>query len=128
MGMHQGSVLSLFLFAVVVDVVTEFSREGALSELLYAKDIVLMSEAMDGLRNKFLKWKQAFESKGLKVTLGKPKVMVSGGITKDGICKREVVPCVVCSLRVKVDSVLCLHCGKWIHSRCVGVKMVTPKF
>ena len=33
-GMHQGSVLSHFLFAVVVDVVTEFTREGALSELL----------------------------------------------------------------------------------------------
>ena len=25
-GMHQGSVLSSFLFAVVVDVVTEFAR------------------------------------------------------------------------------------------------------
>ena len=34
--MHQGSVLSPFIFAVVVDVVTEFAREGALSELLYA--------------------------------------------------------------------------------------------
>ena len=30
-GMHQGSVLPLFLFAVVVDVVTEFAGEGALS-------------------------------------------------------------------------------------------------
>ena len=28
--MHQGSVLSHSLFAVVVDVVTEFAREGAL--------------------------------------------------------------------------------------------------
>ena len=28
-GMHQGSVLSPFLFAVVVDVVTEFARECA---------------------------------------------------------------------------------------------------
>ena len=34
-GMHQGSELSLFLFAVVVDIVTEFAREGALSELFY---------------------------------------------------------------------------------------------
>ena len=36
MEMHQGSLLSPFLFAVVVDVVTEFARMGALSELLYA--------------------------------------------------------------------------------------------
>ena len=43
-GMHQGSVLSPFIFALVIDVVTEFAREGALSELLYADDLVLMNE------------------------------------------------------------------------------------
>ena len=39
--------------------------EGALSELLYADDLDLMSETIEGLRNKFLKWKEVFESKGL---------------------------------------------------------------
>ena len=68
-GMHQGSVLSPFLFAVFVDVVTEFARRGALSELLYADDLVLMSETIEGLTNRFLKWKVAFERKGLKVNL-----------------------------------------------------------
>ena len=53
-GMYQGSVLSPFLFAVVVDVVTEFASEGALSELLYANDLILMSETIEGLMNKFL--------------------------------------------------------------------------
>ena len=51
MGMHHGSVLSPFLFALVVDVVTEFDREGVLSELLYADDLVLMSETTKGLRD-----------------------------------------------------------------------------
>ena len=41
--MHQGSVLLSFLFAVVVDAVTEFTREGAPNEFLYADDIVLMT-------------------------------------------------------------------------------------
>ena len=59
--------------------------EGALSELLYADGLVLMSETIEGLRNTLLKWKEAFESKGLKVNLGKTKVMVCGGITKDGM-------------------------------------------
>ena len=70
-GMHQRSVLSPFLFAVVVNVVIEFAREGALSELLYVDDLVMMSETMEGLGNKFIKWKQAFESMGLKVNLEK---------------------------------------------------------
>ena len=45
-GMHHGSVLSRFLFALVVDVVTDFAGEGALSEELYADDLVLMIEAI----------------------------------------------------------------------------------
>ena len=54
--------------------------------------------------------------------------MVSGGITKDGMSTSKVDPCGVCSLRVKTNSVLCLQCGMWIHSRCAGEKGVTPKF
>ena len=126
-GVHQGSVLSPFLFAVVVDVVTEFAREGALIELLYAGDLVLMSETIKGLRNKLLKWKEAFESKGLKVILFKTKVMVCGGITKDGMSKSKIDPCGICSLIVKANSVLCYQFSKWIHGRCAGVKRVTPK-
>ena len=44
--------------------------EGALSELLHADDLVPMSDAFEGNSNKFLKWKEAFESKGLKFNLG----------------------------------------------------------
>ena len=33
-----------------------------------------MSETIEGLRNNFFRWKEAFESKGLKVNLGKIKV------------------------------------------------------
>ena len=32
---------------------------------------------MKGLKEKFWKWKEAFERKGLKVNLGKTKVVVS---------------------------------------------------
>ena len=37
---------------------------------------MLMSEAIKGLRDKFLKWMGAFDSKCLRVDLGKTKVMV----------------------------------------------------
>ena len=126
--MHQGSVLSPFLFNVVVDVITEFASEGALCKLEHAGDLVMMSETTEGLINNFIKWKEAFENKGLKVNFGKTKVIVSGSITKDGMSKRKVVPCGVSSLTVKVNSVLHPQCGKWIHGTCAGVKKVTPKF
>ena len=84
---------------------------------------MLMTEIIWGLGNTFIKWKLAFESKGLKVNLGKTKVMISGSITKDGMSKSKIDPCGVCSLRVKANSA----CVKWIHDRCAGVKMITPK-
>ena len=55
----------------MLDVVTESVRSGSMSEMLHADDLVLTSEMMEGLREKFWKWKEAFESKGLKVNLEK---------------------------------------------------------
>ena len=31
-------------------------------------------------------------------------------------------------LRAKANSVLCVQCGKWLHSRFSEMKKVTPKF
>ena len=87
-----------------------------------------MNETIEELWNKYLKWKEAFDSKFLKVNLVKTKVMVSGRITNDGISKSNDDPCGVCCLRVKANSVLCVQCGKWIHGRCAGVKWVTSEF
>ena len=39
-GVHQGSALSPLLFAIVVDVITESVRNGLMSEMLYADDLV----------------------------------------------------------------------------------------
>ena len=89
---------------------------------------LMMSETIEELRNQLFKWNEAFESKVLKVILGKTKVMISDGITKDGMSTSNVHPCGVCSLRVNTSSFLCSQCGKWIHSRCAGVKMESPKF
>ena len=60
------------------------------------------------------------ENIGLKVNFGKTKVMDSGGIAEDDLSKDKV-----CCLTVKVKSVSCVQCDKWIHGRCAGVRKVS---
>ena len=73
-GVHQGSVLSPSLFATLVkDDVTENARKSWIKQILYANDLVLMGETMEELRENFDEWKEAFESKGMRVNLGKTK-------------------------------------------------------
>ena len=112
-GAIQGSVLSPLLFAIAVDAISEKAREGLMDEILYAGDLVLMSESIENLKDKFLKWKEAFKSEGLKVNLKKTKVMASG--SRDEVL---VDPCVMCSKRVMANSVMRIKCGKWVHCRC----------
>ena len=102
-GVHQGHVLLPLVFAIVVDVVTESVRNGLMYKMLYADDLVLMSETMEGLREKFWKWKEAFESKGLKVNLGKTKVVVSRA--KGVVSVSKVDPCGICGKRVMANLV-----------------------
>ena len=61
----------------MVDAITENAR-GVVNELLYADDLVIMSEDMENLKKRFCNWKDALESKGLKVNTRKTKVMLSG--------------------------------------------------
>ena len=94
-----------------------------MNEILYGDDLVLMSESMDNLKEKFLKWKEAFESKGLKVNLKKTKAMVSG--LKDKVFQSKVDSCAMCGKRVMANLVKCTKCGKWVHGKCVKMKKVT---
>ena len=43
-SIHQGPVQSPLLFAIVVNVITENAKRGVVNELLYADDLVLMSD------------------------------------------------------------------------------------
>ena len=111
-AVHQESVLSPLHFATAVDVISENARERLMNKILNVIDLVLMSESMENLKEKFLKWNGAFESKRLKVNLKKSKVMISS--SKDEILKSKVDPCAKCSKRMMANSVMCTKCGKWV--------------
>ena len=68
-------------------------------ELLYADDLVLIAETKELLLEKVRKWKEGMEEKGLRVNVGKTKIMwcrVSEGQAKDsgehpcGVCRNGV--------------------------------------
>ena len=90
----------------MVDFVSNLAKEGVLCEMPYADDLVSISDTIEGLRNKFIKWKEAFERKAWKITFRKTKVMFSGDITRFRFSKSNVDPCGVYCLRVRTNSVL----------------------
>ena len=73
---------------MVVDVTTVFARLGVLSELLYADELVLMSEIIKGLGYKLLKWKEVSESKILKLNLH--FIYLGDMVSTDGGCEAAV--------------------------------------
>ena len=93
-GVHQESVLSPLLFAMVIDEVTENVRKGLMKQVLYADDLVLMGETMEELRGNFYEWREAFESKGMIVYLIKTKLMVSG--MEEKAIDSKIDPCGMC--------------------------------
>ena len=122
-SVHQGSVLSPLLFEIAVDVISENVRKSLINEILYVNDLVLMSESIENLKEKLLKWREAFKNKRLKVNLKKTKVMMSG--LKSEVLKSKVDSCAKCGKRVMTNLVMCTKCDKWVHGRCAKMKRLT---
>ena len=94
-----------------------------MKQILYADDLVVMGETMEDLRENFDEWREAFESKGMRVNLGKTKLMVTG--MEEEAFDSKIDPCGVCGTHVMSNSVLCAACGKWVHARCTDKKKVS---
>ena len=122
-GVHQGSALSPLLFNLVMEEVAKECRRGVPWDMLYADDLVLTAETKEEVLEQFNRWKSAMESRGLKVNLGKTKILVSGKECESVVTSGEY-PCGVCGRGVGNNSVLCTECGKWVHKRCSGLQSV----
>ena len=120
-GVHQGSVLSPLLFIIVLEALSKEFRTGCPWELLYADDLVIVADSMEELIVKLKTWKTEMEAKGLRVNMGKTKIMVSGH-QMDLLRKTGKHSCGVCLSGTKSNCILCTGCSKWIHKRCSGIK------
>ena len=109
-GAHQGSVLSPLFFFIVLEALSMEFRTGCPWEILYADDLMVSApmEIEDG-------------EKGLRVNMGKTKLMVSGS-NLDVLRKSGKYPCGVCQAGVGRNDVQCGGSRQLVHKKCSGIK------
>ena len=121
-GLHQGSVLSPILFIIVMEALSIEFRTGCPWELLYADDLVIVAESAEELIHKLKIWKVNLESKGLRVNMGKTKILCSSHKAVQQNKDSGRYPCGVCHKGVGSNSIYCTQCKHWIHKRCTDTK------
>ena len=67
---------------------------------------------LEELLQKFGSWKTNIEAKGLRVNMGKTKILCSSYNANKPIIKSKF-PCSVCNKGVGRNSILCNGCNKW---------------
>ncbi|KAK3518215.1 hypothetical protein QTP70_033908 [Hemibagrus guttatus] len=75
MGLHQGSPLSPFLFAIVMDQLSEEVRQESPWTMMFADDIVICSESREQVEENLERWRFALERRGMKVSRSKTEYM-----------------------------------------------------
>ena len=78
-GLHQGSALSPFLFAIVMDRLTDEVRQESPRTMMFADDIVICCENREDLETELERWRYALERRGLKVSRTKTEYMCLNG-------------------------------------------------
>ncbi|KAM2329844.1 hypothetical protein ACFX1X_020752 [Malus domestica] len=74
-GLHQGSSLSNYLFALVMDKLTGHIQDDIPWCMLFVDDIVLIDETQEWVNVKFNLWREVLESKGLRLSRSKIEYM-----------------------------------------------------
>jgi hypothetical protein len=74
-GLHQGSALSLYLFALVMDEVTRDIQDGIPWCMLFANNVILVDESRTEVDQKLELWRRTLEAKGFSLSRSKTEYM-----------------------------------------------------
>ena len=66
------------LFIIVLEALSREFRSWVPLEDLYADDLIIIAELLEECVKRLLTWKEAMEEKGLRVNVGKMKIMICG--------------------------------------------------
>ena len=77
--LHQGSALSLFLFAVITDKLTDEVRREPLWMMLFTDDIVICEETRQEVEQRLECWRYALGRRGMKVSRPKTEYLCING-------------------------------------------------
>ena len=95
---HQGSVLSPLLNGICNERLSEANS--------FCRRFDPNGETMEELRKNFVEWREVFESRGMRVNLGKIKLVVRR--MEEEIFDSKIDPCGVCETRVMSNLMLCV--------------------
>ncbi|KAK3556562.1 hypothetical protein QTP70_009536 [Hemibagrus guttatus] len=115
-GLHQGSALSPFLFAMVMDQLSEEVRQES---PVFADDIVICSESREQVEESLERWRFALERRGMKVSRSKTEYMCvneregSGTVRLQGEEVKEVQEFKYLGSTVQSNE----ECGKEVKKR-----------
>jgi Reverse transcriptase (RNA-dependent DNA polymerase) len=74
-GLHQGSILSLYIFTLVMDEITKDIQENIPWCMLFTDDVVLIDESRIRVNQKLELWRQTLESKVFRHSRTKTEYM-----------------------------------------------------
>ena len=94
-------------------------RTGCPWEILYADDLMVSAQSMDELLVKLRTCRSEIEKKGLRVNMGKTKLMVPGS-NLDVLRKSGKYPCGVSQAGVGRNAIQCGGCRQWVDENAAA--------
>ncbi|KAK3516909.1 hypothetical protein QTP70_028200 [Hemibagrus guttatus] len=129
-GLHQGSALSPFLFAIVMDQLSEEVRQESPWTMMFVDDIVICSESREQVEENLERWRFELERRGMKVSCSKTEYMCvneregSGTVRLQGEEVKKVQEFKYLGSTVQSNG----ECGKEVKKRVQAVpKHPSPK-